>query len=125
MNISKHYKELLDKFPFLSVAQCGGEFLGIIQNQDSQIVSMYLYENLKSQEHKELFLELGGIWYWETNRKIPINIIIGERFSVFRYCLATFNTKDFELIHGETVSLKEIMNKRVKRKNVQLVRRVP
>jgi hypothetical protein len=124
MNIPNHYKDLLAKFPFLTVAHCSGEYLGIIQNQDNQIVSMYLYENLRSDDHKKLFLELGSEWYWETNRKIPINIVIGERFSKFRYCLATFNMKDFEIIHGETVCLKDIMQKRVKRRNVQLIRKV-
>lgn len=125
MTISKQYQELLEKFPFLTLASYGNkEYVGIIQNQDTNVISMYLYENIKLPEQKLLFLELGSEWWWETNRQIPINIIMGEKFKIFRECLVTFTHKDFELLAGPSVSLRDIMTKRVKRKNVQLVRKV-
>ena len=125
MTISKQYQELLEKFPFLTLASYGNkEYVGIIQNQDTNVISMYLYENIKLPEQKLLFLELGSEWWWETNRQIPINIIMGGKFKIFRECLVTFTHKDFEILAGPSVSLRDIMTKRVKRKNVQLVRKV-
>ena len=117
-------EELLDEYPFLTVAVYGkNEYLGIIQNQDANLISMYVFEEIKSPELRKLFLEYGAEWWWETNRMIPINIILGKRFAPFKECLRTFNTKDFEIKYGPTVCLKDIMQKRVKRKNVQLIRR--
>lgn len=118
-------EELLDEFPFLTVAVYGkNEYLGIIQNQDANLISMYVFDEIKDADLRKLFLEYGAEWWWETNRLIPINIILGKRFQPFKDCLRTFNTKDFEIKYGPTVCLKDIMQKRVKRKNVQLIRRV-
>ena len=91
------YQELLDRFPFLSLCRYGGnEYVGIIQNQDSTIVCMYMYNLLVSNEHKQNFLEMGDEWWWASNRMLPINLILGEKFKVFSYSLRTFNPKDFE-----------------------------
>ena len=42
----------------------------------------------------------------------------------FRVCLKTFNSKDVEIKHGPYISLKEIANKRSKRRSITLVRKV-
>ena len=34
-----------------------------------------------------------------------------------------FTNKDFEILHGPIVCLRDIMTKRVKRKNIQLIRK--
>jgi hypothetical protein len=70
------------------------------------------------------FLEMGEIWWWESNRKIPINIFLKSEMQVFRPFIKTFNSKDAELIFGPTVNLSEIAEKRIKRKSIQLVRSV-
>ena len=125
MTIAKHYQQLLEQFPFLTLASYGNnEYVGIMQNKDANVISMYVYEQIKDTNHKKLFLTLGEEWWWETNRKIPINIIMGDRFKIFRECLVTFTIKDFEVLAGPTVCLRDIMQKRVKRKNVQLIRRL-
>lgn len=125
MAISKQYEDLLENFPFLTLASYGNkEYVGIMQNQDNNVISMYIYENIRDTELKKVFLELGSEWWWETNRQIPINIIMGSRFKIFRDCLVTFTQKDFEVLAGPSICLRDIMTKRVKRKNVQLVRRV-
>lgn len=124
MAVSKRLQQLLDDYPFLTVATYGNnEYLGIIQNQDAGIVSMYVFDEIKQPELRRAFLEYGSEWWWETNRLIPINIILGERFRPFQNSLRTFNIKDFEIVTGPSVCLKDIMQKRVKRKNVQLIRR--
>tara|TARA_B100000900_G_scaffold258619_1_gene220442 strand:+ start:4105 stop:4500 length:396 start_codon:yes stop_codon:yes gene_type:complete len=125
MTIGKQYQELLDQFPFLTLASYGNnEYVGIMQNQDNNVISMYVYDQIKSNDAKRIFLDLGSEWWWETNRQIPINIIMGNRFKQFREALVTFTIKDFEVIHGPTICLRDIMQKRIKRKNVQLIRKV-
>jgi hypothetical protein len=42
----------------------------------------------------------------------------------FRVYIKTFNSKDIEVVFGPIVNLGEIAEKRVKRKSIQLVRRV-
>jgi len=124
MTINRQLEEMLEKYPFLTVASHGKtEYIGIIQNQDMNLISMYVFDEIKEQELRRVFLEYGAEWWWETNRMIPINIVLGKRFAPFRSCLRTFNIKDFEIKYGPSVCLKNIMQKRTKRKNVQLIRR--
>ncbi len=118
-------KDIEENFPFLSVVSYGGnEYIGIISNQDQHVTSMYIYTNLRSDFDKKAFLELGEVWWWESNRLIPINIFLKKEFDKFRYCIMTMNTKDVVVSIGPTVNLNNLALKRVKRKNVQLVRRV-
>ena len=125
MTIENQYQELLEQFPFLTLASYGNnEYVGIMHNQDNNVTSMYIYEQIKDSRLKKVFLQLGEEWWWETNRKIPINIIMGGRFRIFRESLVTFTNKDFEVLHGPSICLRDIMQKRVKRKNVQLIRKV-
>ena len=124
-NIPKKYQNLLDEFPFLTLVSYGGaEYVGIIQNIDNNLASMYNFDSIKTQEDKETFLELGQEWWWGTNRMIPINIILKQDFERYKNCLVTFSIKDFEVLHGPTLSLSNIMQKRVKRRNIQLVRKL-
>lgn len=123
-NISKKYQTLLNDFPFLTLVAYGGnEYVGIVQNVDNSLASMYCYDLIRSADDKLEFLDLGEEWWWGTNRMIPINIIFRSRFERYRPCLVTFNIKDFNVVHGPTVSLNNIMQKRVKRRNIQLVRK--
>jgi hypothetical protein len=73
---------------------------------------------------RQLFLEMGEVWWWESNRKIPINIFLKKEMQVFRPFIKTFNAKDAELMFGPLVNLSEIAEKRIKRKSIQLVRSV-
>ena len=117
-------KDIQNNFPFLSVVQYGGnEYIGIVINQDQWVTSMYVYTEIKSEEQQKYFLDLGEIWWWESNRTIPINIFLRDEMSIFRYCITTMNSKDVNVTIGPTVNLSSLAVKRVKRKNVQLVRR--
>jgi hypothetical protein len=122
--IPMKYQTLLNDFPFLTLVKYGGnEYVGIIQNIDNNLASMYNYENIKTIDDRKEFLELGEEWWWGTNRMIPINIIFKSRWTKYRASLVTFTIKDFEILHGPSLSLSNIIQKRVKRKNIQLVRR--
>jgi hypothetical protein len=79
---------------------------------------------IKTDEDRKNFLELGEVWWWESNRKLPINIFLKKEMQIFKYAIKTFNSKDTELIFGPLVNLSEIAEKRIKRKSIQLVRTV-
>jgi|TARA_Y100001949_G_C15874432_1_gene280952 hypothetical protein len=118
------FKTLRDKFPFLSLIQKGDlEFVGIVQNQDSNVISFYDYGRLMMPSDKMKFLKCGEIWWYESNRKLPINIFLKGDFRYFRSTLVSLNSKDVKIVAGPTVRLSEIANKRVKRKTIQLVRK--
>ena len=117
-------KDIQENFPFLSVVTYGGnEYIGIIINQDATVTSMYVYTELRTQEEQKMFLELGEVWWWESNRMIPINIFLKSEMDYFRYAIVTMNSKDVRVTIGPCVNLNDLAVKRVKRKSVQLVRK--
>jgi len=117
-------RDIQNNFPFLSIVSYGGtEYIGIIINQDSFVTSMYVYTQLRSPEEKKLFLELGEVWWWESNRMIPINIFLKKDLEQFKYSIVTMISKNVNVVLGPTVSLSNLSLRRIKRKNVQLVRR--
>lgn len=119
------YKELTEKYPFISyIKYADREFVGIILNKDATIVSIYDYDMLPSLEVKQKFLELGDIWWWESNRLFPINIFLKEEFVVFKPYIKTFMAKDVEIVHGPYVSMNELAQRRTKRRNIQLVQKI-
>jgi len=118
------FKTLRDKFPFLSLIQKGDmEFVGIVQNQDNNVISFYDYGRLMHPQDKMRYLKCGEIWWYESNRKLPINIFLKGDFKYFRTTLVTLNSKDVLIVEGPTVRLSDISKKRVKRKTIQLVRK--
>ena len=118
------FKTLRDKFPFLSLIRKGDlEFVGIVQNQDNNVISFYDYGRLMQPQDKMRYLKCGEIWWYESNRKLPINIFLKGDFKYFRSTLVTINSKDVEIVEGPTVRLSDISNKRVKRRTIQLVRK--
>ena len=115
----------LQNFPFLTLGKyLDQDYLGIVGNSDAQIVSMYVYSMLPDDESKKMFLQLGEEWWWETNRMLPINVALKERWMPFRPAMKTFISKDFELITGPCVSLDTVMVKRIKRRQIQLMRKI-
>jgi hypothetical protein len=124
--LSEYYRQLLQNYPFISYVGYGGnEYIGIIQNVDDILTSVYDFGALKSEQEKAEFLELGESWWWESNRLIPINVFLRFEWGQFRYCLKTLNSKDVEIKFGPYVSLKEIAAKKTKRRSITLVRKLP
>ena len=116
--------KLKEKFPFLTYGKyLEKEYLGIIQNSDNHLVSLYTYNSIPNEKLRQFFLNCGEIWWWESNRQIPINLFMRKKFEVFRPFLKTFIRKDFTIIFGPTVSLQEIITKRIKRRTIQLVKK--
>jgi hypothetical protein len=121
--MNTNYQELLEQYPFLTVVSyAGNEYVGIMQNIDTHIASMYIYERLRSVEEKKLFLDLGDEWWWETNRRLPINIALRNRWP-FHYCCQSFTVKQMEVIAGPEVRLSNSITKRIKRRSINLVKK--
>jgi hypothetical protein len=117
-----HFQE---NFPFISCLKSNDrEYIGIVINFDNYIVSIYDISMIINDTERTTFLEMGEAWWWESNRKIPINIFLKNEMRVFRPFIKTFNSKDTELVFGPSVNLSEIAEKRVKRKSIQLIRSV-
>lgn len=110
-------------FPFITCIKSNDiEYVGIVINFDDYVASIYDLGSMKSDNEKQSFLSLGEAWWWESNRKIPINIFLKEEMVIFRSYIKTFNSKDIEVVFGPTVNLGDIAEKRIKRKSIQLVR---
>jgi len=123
--VDEHYTNLLKNFPFISYVTYGGmDYLGIIQNVDEILTTIYDLSLLKTEEQKQRFMQLGDVWWWESNRLIPINVFLKQDWLEFRCTLKTFNSKDVEIIAGPYVSLKEMAGKRSKRRSITLVRKL-
>lgn len=117
-------KEIENQYPYISVVAYGGnEYVGIISNQDAFVTSMFIYTTLKTIDEKELLLDLGDIWWWESNRMIPINIFLKKEMERFNYSLLTMNSKNVKVVIGPCVNINNLSIKRVKRKSVQLIKR--
>lgn len=123
--VEPDYTELLKKYPFLTYLVYGGnEYIGVIQNLDEVITTIYDYGALRTLEQKQQFLELAEMWWWESNRLIPINVFLKSEWIPFRAVVKTMNSKDVEIKFGPQVSLKEIAAKRSKRRSITLVRKL-
>lgn len=117
-----NYKNLLNKYPFLTFVSYGKtEYIGIIQNHDDSITTIYDFGCLKTTEEKLLFIKLAEEWWWESSRQIPINIFLKNDWTVFKETLKTLNSKDVTIKHGPTTSLKQLSAKKSKKKNITLL----
>ena len=115
-------KDIEKNFPFISVVQYGGnEYVGIVINQDQFVTSMYVYTKIRTEEERHHFLDLGSVWWWESNRLIPISIFMREEMAPFKYAIITMNSKDVKVTIGPCINLNNMSIKRIKRKSVQLL----
>ena len=119
------FQKLTEKYPFITLCvYASNEYVGIIQNQDDTVTTIYDFGIIIDSEQKRRFLDLANVWWWESNRSIPINIFLRGEWDEFRYCLRTFINKDLEIIHGPVCSLADISRRKSKRKSITLVRRL-
>ena len=119
------FEKLSEKYPFITLCVYSSqEYVGIIQNRDDAITTIYDFGSISNLTEKQLFLELANVWWWESNRSIPINIFLKEEWEPFRTYIKTFANKDLEILHGPVCSLAELARKKSKRKSITLVRRL-
>lgn len=119
------FAKLTEQYPFITLCvYANNEYVGIIQNQDDLITTIYDFGAIQDLELKRRFVELANVWWWESNRSIPINIFLKSDWDPFKSYLRTFINKDLEVLHGPVCSLAEMARKKSKRKSITLVRRV-
>ena len=119
------FEKLTEKYPFVTLCVYANiEYVGVVQNRDDAVTTIYDFGSVLAQEDKLQFLELATTWWWESNRSVPINIFLRGDWDKFRYTLRTFVNKDLEIIHGPACSLLDIARKKTKRKSITLVRRL-
>ena len=119
------FAKLTEQYPFITLCvYANNEYVGIIQNQDDLITTIYDFGAIQDLELKKRFVELANVWWWESNRSIPINIFLKSDWDPFKSYLRTFINKDLEVLHGPVCSLAEMARKKSKRKSITLVRRV-
>ena len=119
------FKKLSENHPFITVCSVANQdYVGIMQNRDDTYTTIYDYGAISDLRAKQKFLELGEVWWWESNRQIPINIFLREEWSVFKPFLKTFNNKNLTLVHGPVISISEFNKKRIRRKSITLVRKM-
>ena len=117
---------ILNNHPFLSYVTYGGiDYIGIIQNADEQITTIYDFGSLRDIDQKRRFLDFGEQWWNESNRQIPVNIFLKADWVEFRPFVKTMISKDAEIKCGPTTSLKEMALRRSKRRSITLIRRLP
>ena len=122
---SDFLQQLSNNHPFITVCvYAGQEYVGVIQNRDDAITTIYDYGAIVESELKNRFLELGDTWWWESNRLIPINMFLKEDWVPFKRYLRTFNNKGLDIIHGPVCSMSDLVARKSKRRSITLVKRM-
>lgn len=123
---NEFFKKLSENHPFITVCSYANQdYVGIVQNRDDMVTTIYDYGSIIDPVIKEKFLELGDVWWWESNRLIPINLFLKDEWSMFKPYLRTFNNKSLMIVHGPVCSMNELSKRRSKRKSITLVRKMP
>ena len=118
-------QQLTEKYPFMSLCVYAGvEYVGIVQNRDENITTIYDFGHIQDVDLKHLFLELANVWWWESNRSVPINIFLKTEWKPFRFYRRTFVNKDLDILCGPICSLNDLTRRKSKRKSITLVRRI-
>jgi hypothetical protein len=123
---NEFFKRLTENHPFITVCSYANQdYVGIVQNRDDMVTTIYDYGSIIDPILKEKFLELGEVWWWESNRLIPINLFLKNDWTIFKPYLRTFNNKSLVVVHGPVCSMNELSKRRSKRRSITLVKRVP
>jgi hypothetical protein len=122
---NEFFKKLTENHPFITVCSYAGQdYVGIVQNRDDIVTTIYDYGSIIYPELRDKFLELGDIWWWESNRLIPINLFLKRDWEPFKPYIRTFNNKSLTVLHGPICNMLELGKRKSKRKSITLVKRV-
>jgi hypothetical protein len=122
---NEFFRKLTELHPFITVCSYASQdYVGIVQNRDDMVTTIYDYGAIADSSIKEKFLELGEIWWWESNRLIPINLFLKDDWAIFKPYLRTFNNKSLIVVHGPICSMSDLGKRRSKRRSITLVKRL-
>ncbi len=81
MITNEFFNKLTSNHPFITICSYANQdYVGIVQNRDDIVTTIYDYGSIMESSIREKFLELGDIWWWESNRLIPINLFLKEEW---------------------------------------------
>jgi hypothetical protein len=113
-----------NRWPFLThIRYLNKDYYGIVQNSDVNFLHMYVIEANMTPEQKLEFLTCGELYWWGSNRQIPINVFLGSRFRPFREYLKSFSQKEVTVESGPVLCMDTLINRRSKKRTVQLVKK--
>ena len=119
------FRTLSERYPFITLCRYAGmEYVGVVQNRDDAVTSIYDFGDITDSDLKRDFLDLAQVWWWESNRSVPINIFLRMEWEPFRPYLRTFANRDLEVLHGPICSLADMTRKKSKRRSITLVRKI-
>jgi hypothetical protein len=122
---NEFFKRLSENHPFITICSYANQdYVGIVQNRDDIVTTIYDYGAILDSTLKEKFLTLGDVWWWESNRLIPINLFLKTEWAIFKPYIRTFNNKSLVVLHGPTCSMIELNRRRSKRRSITLVKRM-
>jgi hypothetical protein len=122
---NEFFKKLSENHPFITICSYANQdYVGIVQNRDDIVTTIYDYGSIVDAITREKFLELGDVWWWESNRLIPINLFLKDDWAIFKPYLRTFNNKSLTILHGPTCSISDLNKRRSKRRSITLVKRI-
>lgn len=120
----KILQTLKEHYPFMTLCvYAGNEYVGVIQNRDDAVTTIYDFGALADPVLKKTYLELAAVWWWESNRSVPINIFLKDEWNPFRDCLKTFSNRDLDILFGPVCSLNDIVRRKSKRRSITLVKK--
>ena len=123
---NEFFRRLTELHPFITVCSYASQdYVGIVQNRDDMVTTIYDYGAITDSIIKEKFLSLGEIWWWESNSLIPINLFLKEDWMPFKPYIRTFNNKSLIVVHGPICSMSDLGKRRSKRRSITLVKRLP
>jgi hypothetical protein len=118
-------ENLSKNFPWITVlTYVEKEYVGVVINQDSQVTIFYDWEMIKDQVQRERFIEMAEVWWWESNRQIPVNVFMFKESQEFKPAIKILATKDVKIDLGPCMRLDQIITKRIKRRSITLVRKI-
>jgi hypothetical protein len=119
------FKKLSGTHPFITVCSYAEQdYVGIVQNRDDMVTTIYDYGSIVDQELRDKFLILGDVWWWESNRLIPINLFLKGDWNPFKPYIRTFSNKSLTILHGPICSMSELGKRRTKRKSITLIKKM-
>ncbi len=119
------FDKLTENLPFMTICSYAGtDYVGIVQNRDDVVTTIYDYGAIVDAEIKKQFIALGEIWWWESNRLIPINLFLKEDWNIFKSYARTFNNKSLAILHGPVCSMNELAKRKSKRRSITLVQKM-
>lgn len=119
----EEFTKLNEKHPYLTYLTFDSEDLvGIVQNTDTKLISVYVYNLITDAAKKKKFLDLGRLWWEDSNHLIPIDIFLRVEFKEFKYTLKCYSKKDVNDIMGPVLNLDESFQRRIKRRKIQLIK---